>query len=443
MSTSGPGRGTCLSYDSPRQKGTGGGEREELASLGGPRTRERVSASSPKTTRGGRWSLFAVGAAVPWLLAGCTAAASPALPIRLAGTVSEPTVRAEPVPEPAEPAAPEAPSSAPETIVVVTLDGIRWQEVFRGVDPTLVVPGTSGPVQNARALVPNLHHLMHHEGAVLGAPGHGAPLSASGPAFISMPGYLELLQGRAAPDCWSNTCPFPDLPTLLDDFAAGSGARLGEVALFASWPELSRVAARDRSRVLVSAGAVDGSNLELLRSDPGLARLLDEGAKTGQQFARGDYRPDASTAELALAYLAWAKPRFLFVSLGDADEHGHAGRYDRYLEALHESDRFVGHVLEALKKLEAAGRTTLLIVTTDHGRDAAAVGHGPAIPASARAWLVARGRGIHGRGLVASPEPRHLVDVAATLRAIGELPPDRGDGAGKLLTELVGETPPP
>ena len=41
------------------------------------------------------------------------------------------------------------------------------------------------------------------------------------PAFISLPGYQELLSGRPAASCTSNHCPAVSQPTLLDDARAG------------------------------------------------------------------------------------------------------------------------------------------------------------------------------------------------------------------------------
>src|SRR5690242_4007126 len=69
-------------------------------------------------------------------------------------------------------------ASIAHSVVLVTLDGTRWQDVF-------------GPEE----LMPTLHRWMTAEGVSIGAPGHGE-IWASGPHFVSMPGYTEILTGR-------------------------------------------------------------------------------------------------------------------------------------------------------------------------------------------------------------------------------------------------------
>ena len=41
-------------------------------------------------------------------------------------------------------------------------------------------------------LLPNLRRLTQAQGLALGAPGRGPIIAASGPQFISLPGYLEI-----------------------------------------------------------------------------------------------------------------------------------------------------------------------------------------------------------------------------------------------------------
>lgn len=376
------------------------------------------------------WSLTALA-----LVVGCASSGADLAPARTRVRAMEPARPIHREPEPVTAPSP-APVPGPGSVVVITLDGIRWQEVFRGVDPVLAKEYDLGTPESATRLVPNLQHLMG-QGAVIGAPGHGAIMSAVGPAFISMPGYVEILRGRAVPDCWSNDCSLPEESSLLEELAARPDLRPGDVALFASWHALDRFAAE---RVLVSAGRQRGSNLSWLEQKPELASALNAGRESSERLGGAEYRPDRHTAELALTYLRTVHPRFLFVSLGDSDELGHTADYPGYLDALREADRFVGRVVSALKEIRATGAPATLVVTTDHGRDSTAYGHGPAIPQSGRVWLVAWGDGIRSQGFVASPRPRYLIDIAPTLRSLLGLPADERPDSGRVLTELVSET---
>ena len=316
-------------------------------------------------------------------------AAAPALP--------ELAPAAPLIDEPTETKGAAVDDAATPSVILVVFDGARWQEIFHGTDPAL--GATVGlPRISAEKLLPNLYRLISR-GAVLGAPDHGAVISASGPNFISLPGYTEIFTGRPPTACKDNDCAPPSSNTMLDDLS--DAAPDAGVAVFSSWPKIGRVAS---SRTTFDAHA--------------------------------DYRPDAQTSDLALAYLEEQKPRFLFVGLGDTDEEAHLGHYRGYVEALRSADRTIGRIVEALGRMGPRGEATSIVVTADHGRARDYRHHGGEFPESARVWLVAAGPRIPARGYVSAPRERHLADVAPTLRAVlGVAPGARSDG-GAVLSEL-------
>lgn len=318
------------------------------------------------------------------------------------------------------------------TTVLVALDGVRWQEVFEGVEPERARDEgmSEREIVSARVLVPNLHALMD-AGAAL----NGERFSASGPEFISLPGYQEMLTGRRDTGCTTNDCGHVRFPTLADDFAARSGVSPLEVAVIASWPGIEPAAARNPWRLTISVGRRGGVTKDLLRFDDFAVELLEAGARAAPAPGGGDYRPDQSTAAIALHYLRTQRPRFLFLSLGDTDEYGHRNDYRGYLRALSHADWVVGHIAAILAGHRREGRRATLLVTTDHGRSHDFAGHGASAPESARAWLVAAGWGIEARGLVTPPVPRRLADVAATIRTITGVGQVRKHGAP--LAELM------
>lgn len=327
--------------------------------------------------------------------------------------------------------------TAPKTVVIVVIDGARWQEIFEGVDARLARQHgmKRAAVVPARSLFPELHALVENGGAALGAPGHGADISATGPAYLSLPGYMELFSGLPARHCSTNHCRPIKEQTLVDDLAEETDPE--RIAVISSWTGILRAVARDGSHALVSAGKTKGTHLEILRADPEARKLYEIGAKAGAYPGEDDYRPDRYTAALALHWLRAHRPRFLFVSLGDADSLAHYGAYERYLAALHESDAVIGELKRALDELDRSGWPTALFVTADHGRDRHCRDHGASAPESARSWLVASGAGIRTGGFVTARRPRFLADVAPTVRSLLGLP--QRDSGGEVLTELVGE----
>lgn len=309
--------------------------------------------------------------------------------------------------------------------ILVALDGVRWQEIFQGTDPT-----RSDEVVSARALTPHIHALAD-KGVAIGAPDH-TEFSASGPNFVSLPGYSEMLVGRP-PACTDNDCSQTASFTLIDGFAERYGAE--SVAAFTSWRNIERVAASSNSEAGVSAGRTGGRTRSILMEDPAMRELLEHGE---EDFDKDDYRPDALTIPLALEFMRKAPPSFMFVSLGDTDEHAHHDEYNEYLEALRNADNFIGQLSAMADARRAAGIETVIIVTTDHGRAANFKDHGGPFPESSRTWLVASGGPVPIKGEVATSTARTLSDIAPTIASWAGVRMEIAETTGTLIPELSG-----
>lgn len=310
-----------------------------------------------------------------------------------------------------------------EQVVLITLDGVRWQEIFDGVDPALAREAglAAEEIVKARGLLPQMHRRFFDEGVVIGAPQKAGGIFASGPNYVSLPGYLEILRGRTSPDCQSNDCPPFRGRTLLDEVRSLPRTTHSDAAAFTSWHELSRAAAGDPGRVVVSTGRVRGSVSELAWLSPRCDLLLERGRLLPPAPGTSEYRPDHATAELALCYLTSARPKFLWAGFGDTDELAHQKDYGGYLKALRAADSFVGAIFEELGKMGEYGRTTTVIVTTDHGRGPGFPDHGPDAAAS-RVFLLAAGGKVPPRGTIATERPHRLADIAPTIRVLLGIP---------------------
>lgn len=297
-------------------------------------------------------------------------------------------------------------------VVLVTIDGVRWKEIFEGTDPARA----KGPPVSAAALTPNLHKLGFERGAFIGAPGRGT-IAASGPNYISLPGYTEILGGRPSIACQRNDCSRTVVPTVLDE-ARAAGAK---VAAFTSWSTLELAVTATPGTFAMSCGRRGGEPID---PSPG----------------HGDYRPDRVTAEIALTHFEVEQPDVFYLGLGDPDEHAHFGNYGGYIDAIQQADAAVGRLISILDRSER-GRRTHVFVTADHGRADDFQNHGP-MPEAARVWMVAAGPKFRARGTVASFTERRLSDIAPTMRRVLGLTPDGSERAGRPIEELFTDNVP-
>jgi hypothetical protein len=350
-----------------------------------------------------------------------------------------------PVPAAPRVTAKEPSAHTPRNVIIVTIDGVRWQEIFGGVEAERARHAhlPSCAQVDAATLLPNLHRHFVDGGVVVGAPG-GREMVASGPNFVSLPGYREIFTGRASSACSSNFCDFIAEPTIIDELR--TRLHNDAIAVITSWRTIERAATIDPRAVAISAGRHGGATRDWLRVSAAAGRDLDAGKSAGAYPGWLDYRPDRFTAQLALDYIAADKPRFLFVGLGDTDEYAHRNDYAGYLGALRAADRFVGQLMAELAQLGDYGAETAVIVTTDHGRAANFSSHGGGAPESQRVWLLAAGAGLPahgtlGAGANANEHVARLADIAPTVRRWMGLADDRSAGAGRPMAALVRDAP--
>lgn len=357
-----------------------------------------------------------------------TTAASPTAPASTTEVVAAPTpIESAPAESRTAESATE-PSSvarASSRVVLVTLDGVRWEDVFAA--------GNGKSASNVANTMPNLQRLVRDRGIALGGPGCTHDMRASGPNFVSFPGYLEMFTGKA-PACTHNACPPVQTDTFIDE-ARSVASRPGDVAVFSSWSKYAHAVARDRRSIVLSAGAHAVGKAHALgaaKTDPKLRLLFDVGAASSGYPGHGDYRPDEHTARLALRYLELVGPRLLVVGLGDADEHAHRGDIAGYRRAIRRADDFIGELDRTLGRMGDDGKQTAVLVTTDHGRAHSLRAHGAAFPESQRVFVAGFGAGIARRGVTCASEPLRLSHVAGAVRSLLAL---EGE-VGPLAVEL-------
>jgi hypothetical protein len=313
-------------------------------------------------------------------------------------------------------------------VLVVTMDGLRWQEVFGGLEASLLTKEAGGVVDPAvseqrfgaptaaarrERLMPFFWSVIAKGGQIFGDPAAGSIARVTNGLRFSYPGYNELLAGFADPRIDSND-PKPNPNVTVLEWLNKRPAFAGRVAAYASWELLPWILNAPRSGIMCNG---DGPPVAEPTTDR--ERLLNEFAADLPPYW-GQTRFDAPTGFGALEYLRTRRPRVLYVMLGETDEWAHGRRYDLYLDAAERNDRFVRRLWETAQAMPEYANRTALIVTTDHGRGDTATDwpdHGRKVPAADRIWIGVTGPSVPALGVRAGVVTTQA-QVAATIAAL-------------------------
>ncbi len=314
-------------------------------------------------------------------------------------------------------------------LIVVTLDGFRWQEVFGGADSLLLhnVTYTSDTAayhhqywaatasERRQRLLPFFWSILQEQGQLYGNRAYQNHVNVANSLWFSYPGYNELLTGR--PDdgrIYTNAkLPNPN-ENVLEYISRQKGFR-NKVVAFGSWDVFSAIFNEKRARFSVNSAGENRTD-RTLRATNDYFDLLRQNHPAGWPKKECF---DAFTRSAAADYLQRRHPRLAYIGLGDTDEAAHAGHYDRYLDAARETDQWLAELWQFLQQDPVyRGRTTLLI-TTDHGRGSEEPrqwrDHSRHVPGSDQVWLAAIGPDSPALGEVALPMQIYQQQIAQTI----------------------------
>ena len=317
-------------------------------------------------------------------------------------------------------------------VVLVTLDGARAEEVFGGLDleifkstlrenqkaedqPVYRRFWAESPELRRQKLLPFFWGtLMRQHGSIAGNPRANSAVRLTNTHRFSYPGYSEILLGEAHDDVIkSNDAVQNPYPTVLEVLKARLGLSEAQVAAFTSWNVFDAIVEHTKGSLTVNAG------FEPFESPTPLIQALSR-LQMETPTPWNSVRHDAYTFRFAMDHLQRARPRVMYLALGETDDWAHDGRYDRMLEAYERTDNYLKELWTWIDgDPEYRGRTHLLI-TTDHGRGRTVAdwrNHGAKVEGAQHVWIAIISPAMPRRGEWRDHPPLATNQVAATLAA--------------------------
>ncbi len=317
-----------------------------------------------------------------------------------------------------------------DNLILITLDGLRWQELFAGAadsmmqnqaltkdqDDVMTKFSAANPQDARKKLMPWFWSTLVDQGQLYGNRWLGSRMNCTNRFWFSYPGYNEILVGYSDPNINSNDKRYNENKTVLEwlhekpEFA-------GQVAAFGSWDVFPYIINDVRSRIPVNAGFRTAEDEYLTLKEQWLNDLQDEIPSPWVAV-----RLDAFTHHYMMEYLRKHHPRVVYIAYGETDDFAHDGRYDHYLRSAHQTDRWIGELWEFLQQDAFYRGNTNIIISTDHGRGYAPMeewkSHGTIYRGSNEIWMAAIGPDVPAAGEVRGGDQLYQNQIARTAAAL-------------------------
>ena len=317
-----------------------------------------------------------------------------------------------------------------ENVVLVTLDGLRWQDVFGGADNRMLNKEDGGvrdilatrkrftrgdKITNRELLMPFLWQVIAKQGQIFGDPSSNAKATLNNKHKFSYPGYSELICGVVDDTITSNN-KFPNRNINVLEYLNNLDPYRGKVATFASWDVHEYILNKARSSI---ACEVAWQPVTVARN-PDRLEELQQLVEQLPRYWDNDVCFDALTFARAKEYLMVKKPRVLYVALGETDEWAHARRYDLYLQMAQRNDKMIQDLWEWLQNDSQYKDKTTLLLTVDHGRGRTPrnwTDHGQNVEGAEEIWMAVLGPDTKPLGIRQDVHARSAM-IASTIAAL-------------------------
>ncbi|MCX2679756.1 alkaline phosphatase family protein [Galbibacter sp. EGI 63066] len=329
-----------------------------------------------------------------------------------------------------------------QKVVLITLDGFRWQELFTGADEKLIMNADyvghpeelkekfwkENPQERREALLPFVWGVIVNKGEIHGNRELGSKVNLTNSMLFSYPGYNEILTGKADDkNIRSNDKIYNPNTTVLEIL---NNNFKGEVAAFASWDVFPFIINDERSGVPVNAGFASAEG-DLTEREAFLNELQPQIPSPWENV-----RLDAFTHHFAMEYMKKNHPRVVYIGYGETDDFAHGGNYEAYLKSAHTTDDFLKDLWDFVQKDPFYKDKTTFLITTDHGRGTDPLdtwrSHGSDVEGAAEVWFITYGAGVQPKGEVNSRQ-LYSNQIAPTILDLFKIKVDKDLMSGKVI----------
>lgn len=311
-----------------------------------------------------------------------------------------------------------------ENVVIFTLDGMRWQEIFGGADSTLIRNFCSDTsevrkkwwretaAERRAELFPFLWSEIVTKGQLYGNRAKGSYMNVANPYKFSYPGYNEIFTGYPDTAVNSNDKIANKNVNVLEFINQQKGYQ-GKVAAFTTWDCFPYILNKERSGLYVN------TDNDTLAGNATALQLTNDFQRLAPRVI--NVRPDVITYIAAREYMKVSKPRVLYVAFDETDDFAHDGLYDQYLRSAHAEDAMIADMWKLIQSTPGYANNTVLLITCDHGRGDKIKkqwrDHGANVEGADEIWMAAIGPRIDAKGDNTQGQV-YQKQIAATVAAI-------------------------
>lgn len=320
-------------------------------------------------------------------------------------------------------------NSNPPNIFIITTDGFRWQEVFKGADYKIIsdtnyVSDTSLMIdqfwsddllERKKKLMPFFWNVIAKKGTLVGNRTYGNDVNVANLFKISYPGYNEILTGFADRQFIPNLTVRNKNSNILE-YLNNCNEYAGKVAAFSSWNVMPYILDEKHNSFPVNSG------YEMLDERNDSTNMLINTVQNGVE-QKTHTRYDLLTYASAKNYIEQKHPKVLFLGLGETDEFAHKGQYDQYLQKAKQVDQIIAELWYYVQTDPFYKGNTTFIITTDHGRGSKTSKwsqHGFWVKGSGETWMAMIGPGIAAEGERKTKGELYLKQIASTIALLAD-----------------------